>query len=338
MQLAIMTSSTFHSKPETSDARREFYQRLGKYNAAPLWEVLGEIVGAKPNPASVPALWRYDELRPFLMESGELITAREAERRVLMLENPGFRGLSRITQSVYAGLQLVLPGEFTDSHRHAACALRFIMEGEGAYTAVDGERATMHFGDLILTASWTFHDHGNPGDVPVVWLDGLDIPIVNFFDSSFAEHLPDEATQTSVHSSSPSFAFPYGPAREALFQNKSLHPCHGHKIEYLNATGASVTATLGAFLQRLPSGFRGAAYRSTDSTVYCVAEGQGTSRIGDRSFEWAARDIFVVPSWYPVSHEASEDSVLFSFSDRPVQKALGLWREQAPVSVELHPH
>jgi len=320
-----------------SAARPEFYQRIAKLNAAPLWEVLSEIVGAQPHPASVPALWRYEELRPFLMESGQLITAREAERRVLMLENPGFSGASRITQSVYAGLQLVLPGEFTNSHRHVACALRFIIEGEGAYTAVDGERVDMHPGDLILTPSWTFHDHGNPGNSPVIWLDGLDIPIVNFYDSSFAEHLPDEATQDSVAAASSAFAFPYAPAREALSENKSLHPCHGAKIEYLNANNVPVTRTLGAFLQRLPAGFQGEPYRSTDSTVYCVAEGSGSSRIGDRLFPWSPRDIFVVPSWYSVSHQANEESVLFSFSDRPAQKALGLWREQAPALAELHP-
>ena len=313
----------------TSAALREFYPRLAGLHAAPLWEVLSEIVGAQPHPAAVPALWQYAELRPFLMEAGELITAREAERRVLMLENPGFPGGSRIAQSVYAGLQLVLPGEFTSSHRHAACALRFIIEGQGAYTAVDGERVTMHPGDLILTPSWTFHDHGNPGESPVVWLDGLDIPIVNFYDSSFAEHLPDEATQESVYSAAPSFAFPYAAARTSLVQNKLLHPCHGAKMEYLNAAGTSVTRTLGAFLQSLPAGFIGAPYRSTDSTVYCVVQGHGTSRIGDRSFEWTAHDIFVAPSWYSVSHQATEDSVLFSFSDRPAQKALGLWREQA---------
>jgi gentisate 1,2-dioxygenase len=314
--------------------RRDFYQRISNLNAAPLWEVLGEIVAAKPHPASIPALWRYDELRPFLMESGELITAREAERRVLMLENPGFPGGSRIAQSVYAGLQLVLPGEFTNSHRHVACALRFVIEGVGAYTAVDGERVTMHPGDLILTPSWTFHDHGNPGTTPVVWLDGLDIPIVNFFDASFAEHLPREATQTSVPSIASAFAFPYAPAREAL-RDQTFDPCHGAKIEYLNANGASVTRTLGAFLQWLPAGFRGVPYRSTDSTVYCVAEGQGISRVGDRSFEWSARDIFVVPSWCSVSHAAADDAVLFSFSDRPAQKALGVWREQ-PAEVPLH--
>jgi len=321
----------------TTASRPDFYRRIGKLHAAPLWEVLSEIVGAQPHPAAVPALWRYDELRPFLMESGELITAREAERRVLMLENPAYAGASRITQSVYAGLQLVLPGEYTDSHRHVACALRFIIEGEGAYTAVDGERVMMHPGDLILTPSWAFHDHGNPGDSPVVWLDGLDIPIVNFFDSSFAEHLPDEATMPAFHSIASAFSFPYAPAREALSKIESLDPCHGAKREYLKPNGASVTPTLGASLQRLPAGFQGAVYRSTDSTVYCVAEGRGSSRIGDQTLEWSRRDIFVVPSWVAVTHHAAEDSVLFSFSDRPAQKALGLWREEASVPAAPHP-
>ena len=116
-----------------------------------------------------------------------LISAEEAERRVLMLVNPGLRDASQITQSLYAGLQLVMPGEITSSHRHSAAALRFVIEGEGAYTTVNGERVTMRPGDFILTPSWTHHDHGNPSSQPVVWLDGLDIRIVNIFDASFAE-------------------------------------------------------------------------------------------------------------------------------------------------------
>jgi hypothetical protein len=78
---------------------------------------------------------------------GTLITAREAERRVLVLENPGLRGASSITRTLYAGLQLILPGEVAPSHRHTQSALRFVLEGKGAYTAVDGERASMHPGD-----------------------------------------------------------------------------------------------------------------------------------------------------------------------------------------------
>src|SRR5262245_24615144 len=133
-----MDSTRFYNKQEASDERLAFYNRLKMRNAAPLWEVLGDLVRTDPRTACTPALWRYDEVRPFIMEAGALITAEEAERRVLILENPGFSGGSRITQSLYAGLQLILPGEIAHSHRHATSALRFVLEGEGAYTAVDG--------------------------------------------------------------------------------------------------------------------------------------------------------------------------------------------------------
>jgi gentisate 1,2-dioxygenase len=126
------------------------------------------------------------------MEAGTLITAREAERRVLVLENPGLRGASSITRTLYAGLQLILPGEVAPSHHHTQSALRFVLEGKGAYTAVDGERASMHPGDFIITPSWSFHDHGNRGEEPVVWLDALDIPIVSMLDAGFAERYPEE--------------------------------------------------------------------------------------------------------------------------------------------------
>jgi gentisate 1,2-dioxygenase len=344
---------TFYTKPETTPERREFTERLGRKNAAPLWDVLGEIVPPVPRPASVPALWRYEELRPLLMEAGKLITAREAERRVLMLENPGLRGASRITQSLYAGLQLILPGEVAPSHRHTASALRLVIEGHGAYTAVDGERTTMQPGDFILTPSWTYHDHGNPGDAPVIWMDGLDIPIVNMFDTAFAEHHPDETQPVTrqegdalarygggllpldyetERKSSPMFTYPYARSRETLerlYRSGPLHPSHGVKMQFVNpATGGYPMPTIGAFLQLLPSGFRGGPHRSTDATVYYVVEGRGHSHVGSTSLSWQAHDIFVVPSWNPVAHEATEDVVLFSFSDRPVQKALGLWREQ----------
>jgi gentisate 1,2-dioxygenase len=342
-----MNTATFHVKPETSAERREFYQRLDKKNAAPLWEVLGQIIPPEPRPASIPAMWHYDEMRPLLMEAGGLITAEEAERRVLILENPGLRRASQITQSLYAGLQLVLPGEITPVHRHTSSALRFVIEGDGAYTAVNGERTTMRPGDFILTPSWTYHDHGNPGNQPVVWLDGLDIPIVNLFDTSFAGH-PEDAVAEELERNranlvpigqppervcNPVFSYPYSRSREALHQlgrSSSPHPCHGIKMQYINpATGGYPMPTIGAFLQWLPAGFRGVTYRATDATIYCVVEGRGRSQAGNRTFDWKERDIFVIPSWCPVSHEAHRECVLFSFSDRPAQKALGLWREQS---------
>src|SRR5438270_4017840 len=176
----------------TSNARQDLYRRMDKFNTAPLWEVLHALIPDTPATRCKPYLWKYKEVRPFITEAGKLITAKEAIRRVLVLENPGMRGESCITQSLYAGLQLILPGEIAPSHRHTQSALRFVVEGAGAYTAVDGERTTMHPGDFIITPSWTFHDHGNPGDEPVIWLDGLDIPLVAFFDAGFAERYPEE--------------------------------------------------------------------------------------------------------------------------------------------------
>jgi gentisate 1,2-dioxygenase len=350
-----MDSASFYHKPETTGEIREFYKRLEKKNAAPLWEILTEAVPVQPRPRAVPALWRYEEIRPFLMESGELITAKEAERRVLILANPGLKDTSQITDTLYAGLQLILPGEVAATHRHTAAALRFVIEGDGAYTAVEGERTTMHPGDFILTPSWTYHDHGNLSNTPTVWLDGLDVPLVNCLNASFFERYPEEEVQPASRKegdafvrygsnlmpiqyehptlSAPVFNYPYSRTREVLDQlhrNGPLDPWHGVKMQYINpATGGFPMPSIGAFVQLLPPGFRTRSYRSTDSTVYSVVEGRGRTQAGDTVLEWTKRDIFVVPSWYPLSHEADEETVLFSFSDRPVQKALEIWREQS---------
>jgi gentisate 1,2-dioxygenase len=339
--------------PVALAGRSEFYARIDRDHLTPLWEVLGKLVPREPTSPCVPALWPYGAVRPLLLEAGRLVTAAEAERRVLVLENPGLRGASSITHTLYAGLQLVMPGEIAPSHRHTQSALRFVVEGTGAYTAVDGERTTMHPGDFIVTPSWTFHDHGNPSDEPVVWLDGLDIPIVAFFDAGFAERYPEpsqpvtkpegdslaryganllplECPQGSL--TTPLLSYPYRAAREALERLRHHGPVdawHGVKMQYVNPTsGGYPMPTIGAFIQLLPRGFHGRGYRSTDGTVYSVVEGRGRTRIGDRAFEWGPRDVFVVPSWWRAEHEASDEAVLFSFSDRPVQKALGLWREE----------
>jgi len=340
--------------PQLASERAEFYRRIARDDLTPLWESLAQLVPPEPCTPCVPALWRYGTVRPHLMEAGRLITAQQAERRVLVLENPGLRGASSITRSLYAGLQLILPGEIAPSHRHTQSALRFVLEGNGAYTAVNGERAMMQPGDFIITPSWTYHDHGNPGDAPVVWLDGLDIPMVAFFDAGFAERCA-EPTQPltrpagdallrygenllpleyAAHSgATPLLCYPYSRSRaalEALRSQDTLHAQHGIKMQYANpATGGYPMPTIAAYLQLLPQGFCGEGYRSTDGTVYCVVEGRGRSRVGEKVFDWEPKDVFVVPSWCPVAHEAETDAVLFSFSDRPVQKALGFWREAA---------
>ncbi len=334
-------------------ARQEFYRRMDKDNLAPLWEVLHALVPPQPQTPCKPALWKYERVRPYVMESGQVISAKEAIRRVLILENPGLRGQSAITRSLYCGLQLILPGEIAPSHRHTQSALRFIVEGSGAYTAVDGERTTMHPGDFIITPSWTWHDHGNPGNEPVVWMDGLDMQILQLFDAQFAENYPEDVQPVSKpegdsylrygqnmvpleplpsRRTSPIFNYPYARSREtlaALAKNQDPDPCHGWKMQFINPlTGGPAMPTIGTFMQLLPAKYRSEPCRSTDATVYSVAEGTGKVRIGEQAFDFAPRDAFVVPSWHPASFEAESECVLFSFSDRPAQVALGIWRER----------
>lgn len=336
----------------TAQARRAYYASIAEQHLKPLWEVLHALVPAQPVPAAQAMHWRYREIRERLMEAGRLITAAEAERRVLILENPGLRGQSCITGSLYAGLQLILPGEVAPAHRHTQSALRLVLDGEGAYTAVDGERTTMRFGDFIITPAWTFHDHGNEGDQPVVWLDGLDIPIVRFLDAGFAEkaaqdsqpvsrpegdalarygsnlvpvdHAPQPAEPTKV------FSYPFAKTRAALdaVARTAPDPHFGHKLRFVNpATGRSPMPTIGACAQRLPAGFETRAVQSTDGTVIVCLEGEAQAQVGDTGFELSPRDVVVVPSWQPLRLHAGHDTTLFSFSDRPVQEALGLWRE-----------
>ena len=333
--------------------REAFYAEIGTGNLAPLWEQLHALVTPHPASPVEPAIWHYRDVRPHLMRAGQLISAEEATRRVLVLENPGLRGQASITRSLYAGLQLILPGEVAPAHRHTQSALRFVIEGDGAYTAVDGERTTMRPGDFVITPSWTWHDHGNESNEPMVWLDGLDIPIVQLLDASFAE--PGQTASQEVSrpegdnaaryannllpvdwrpevKTSPVFNYPYARTRDALETlscKGEPDPYHGHKMRYVNpASGDYAMPTIGTFIQLLPKGFSTGPYRATDGTVYVAVEGSGESRVGDQVFRWQPRDIFVAPSWMPVTHHADSEAVLFSYSDRPVQEKLGLWREQ----------
>ena len=112
--------------------RRAFYEKIDKQNLTPLWTSLANLVTPEPVSPCQAASWRFADIRAAMLEAGGLITAKEAERRVLVLENPGLRGQSKITTDLYAGVQLVLPGEVAPAHRHTQSALRVVLDGEGA--------------------------------------------------------------------------------------------------------------------------------------------------------------------------------------------------------------
>jgi gentisate 1,2-dioxygenase len=335
----------------------EFRESLAERSLRPLWDVLHMLVPREPATPAIPAHWSYRDVSPWLYRAGELITAEQAERRVLILENPAMRGQSRITSTLYAGLQLVLPGEIARCHRHTQAALRFIVEGNSAFTAVDGERLHMHRWDLILTPSWSWHDHGNETSDRIVWLDGLDIPLVTALDAGFSELLgegdlkvhhttrppgnnvarfganmrPARGVVGAGEGPSGLLIYPYAdwrPALGAALMRDRVDRHDGIRMEFTNpASGGSVMNTIAAFVQLIPAGFETQGVKSTDGSVHVVVEGQGTVEIGGTSYRLAESDIFVVPAWAERKFQARQDLVLFSFSDKAAQERLGLWRE-----------
>lgn len=346
--------------PGSHEARallQALYAEMAPQHLFPLWDVLHALVTPTPASPTQPHLWRYDAARAHLLRAGDLITAEQAERRVLILENPGLPGSSAVTTSLYAGLQLILPDEVAPCHRHTQCALRFVMEGDGAFTALDGEKAVMRQFDLVLTPNWQWHDHGNASGQPMIWLDGLDIPTVRHFAASFAERLPDGAMAHAATAPAgdtaarygrnlrpfagssaarrpaalPLFHYPYAEWREslaAMARAGDPDPHLGHALEFINpADGGPVMPTIAAHVRLLPQGFRTRPRRSTDATVFVVVEGAGTARIAGQAMALAPRDLFVVPSWSALELDAAADLVLFAYSDAAAQQKLGLWRE-----------
>jgi gentisate 1,2-dioxygenase len=337
-----------------------YYASLGDIGAAPLWKSLGDLVPVEPRTPDVPFVWRYADVRPALMRAGELVSAEEAERRVLMLLNPTPSVAERggTTSTLYAGIQLVLPGEVARAHHHVASAFRLVIESaEGAFTAVDGERAMMSPGDMVLTPNWRWHDHGNDSEEPVIWLDGLDIPVVNFFNANFFELYPDVqqkitkpdnfSTNLYIHGRlnplweprsekhSPVINYPWRETERALraaIDAGAESPVDGVIFEYTNPfTGGSVMPTLSCFVQALRPGQHTQARRRTPSAVYHVLRGSGTTIIDGREFHWEQKDTFCVPSWAAHEHingSASDEAVLFSFTNQAIYESLDFYREE----------
>lgn len=333
------------------------YRQMEPESLFPLWEKLAALVLPKPESPAVVHKWTYDRARDYLLLAGDLISASQAERRVLILENPGLAGSSGITPSLYAGLQLILPGEVAPAHRHTQCALRFVIEGEGAYTSVDGEKAVMHPFDLVLTPGGQWHDHGNPSGKPMIWLDGLDIPTVRHFDASFSEkysadQFPEQVaagdsisrygknmrplrgrTADRRPQHQPLFHYPYAEWRAALdamsTSNVKIDPHLGHALEFLNpADGSAIMPTISAHVRLLPAGFSSRERRSTDGTIFVVVEGEGMAVIEGEEITLRPRDILVVPSWKRIFFHATRQLVLFGYSDKVCQEKLNLFREE----------
>ena len=336
-----------------------YYEELDRLQAGALWTVANKIEPWQPKSESVPILWRFRDLRSHVLRSVDLVSPEKAGRRVVYLNNPGRRDVSAAVGWLYSGLQVMHPGELASAHAHSASALRFIMEGSGAFTVVDGHKMTLGANDFVLTPNGTWHEHGVSSDgTTCIWQDGLDIPLVNAMEAGFyavhpnlnqvVTHPVNDSTaswagtalrpQTGTWSKaySPLFKYEWAPTYESLVRYSKVtdgSPYDGVLMHYVNpVTGGPVMPTMGASMQLLRPGERTKAHRHTGSFLYQVAKGSGYSVIAGQRFDWTERDIFCVPSWAFHEHaNASEtdDACLFCFSDVPVMNALGLYREEA---------
>ena len=328
-----------------------FYEEVKQVHGKPLWQTEGAAKKAK----TVPFLWKYSDFRPLLFRAADIVPIELAERRVLVMANPGITSDFQATATLLANLQIIKPGEIAPSHRHTASALRLVIEGTGAYTAVDGEKTYMDPGDFVTTPNWTWHDHGNESDRPMVWLDGLDVPFIQSIEAGFYEQYPEDrypvvnpddlsqrlfgsgslmptwVKRNKVHSPLLNYKFEatYA-ALKGMAEESDGSPCDGVTVEYTNpVNGGPALATMACFAQILRPGEHTKAHRHTGGTVYHVIQGTGYSIIGGARFDWEAKDTFVVPSWTYHEHVGGTESVLFSYNDTAVLQPLGLYWEEA---------
>jgi gentisate 1,2-dioxygenase len=279
----------------------------------------------EPRSRLQPMHWRWAQLREYLMRSGDLITVNDAGRRTIQLLNPGITGRQWTTHTLQMSFQLVLPGEVATAHRHTMAALRFVVEGGGSFTTVEGESFLMQPGDLILTPGWTWHDHINESEEPIIWIDGLDVPFVFALNAAFIEEYPEprqpvkRVLRTAAQDATWYFKW----------QDVERELLRSDVFEYRHPDGRPTLPSILCSMHRLHAGSTPSRTRETAVGVYHVVRGEGRTLVGDTAFEWAQGDAFVVPNWTWYQHESADaDAVLFCMSDQPVLEPFGLYRKE----------
>jgi len=322
---AAVASQPSHQNGVT-DTPEKLIADIQNSSVAPLWLQMKKLNPPLPNPQAVPHLWKYKEIQPNLLRAGNLVTEKQAERRVLMLVNPA-REPPYTTDTIYAGLQLVMPNETAPAHRHTAFAMRFIIEGNGGFTAVHGRRVNMQRGDVILTPTWNWHDHGKDGSGPMIWLDGLDLPNFVHFPVHFVEHhTAARYPAKDIDSNDSPIVFPWSKMQAKL----DAAPGNWVSIPYLKSDGREVSRTLGGSAERLNAGQASPAVRETASSVYHIVEGSGYTEVDGKKIVWEQGDTFCIPTWHRYQHFASEAGTvyLYRFDDKPMLNALGFYRNE----------
>jgi gentisate 1,2-dioxygenase len=341
------------------DLPPDYVAALRAQNLVPLWPSLrGVLPPNKPTLHTRATHWPYQVIRPLLMQAGALAPIEKAERRVLVLANPG-HGLDKMQASaaMYLGMQLLLPGEWAPSHRHTPNAVRMVVEGTGAWSNVDGEKCPMLRGDLILTPTGLWHEHGHDGTDPVVWLDVLDLPLVYYMEASYHVNggrqavLPTHGEQAYARGGlvpTPVFAgtaqpsraaypmlrYPWADARAALESLAADQPDRAAvQVTYSNPqTGGHAENILGFYALMLRPGQTLRLPVRSPAMVFHLIEGAASVHVGDASeqqhFTLAEADTCCAPGYTPitlVNSSASAPAFLFIADETPLHTKLGVF-------------
>jgi len=332
----------------------DYVRALTEQNTLPLWPSLRAMLPhGIPSRKTQPVIWRYADIRPNLMRAGELTPIEKAERRVLVLCNPGL-GLDNMkaAPTIYIGMQLILPGETAPNHKHTPSAIRVVVEGQGGYTVVNGEKLPMEKGDLILTPPGLWHEHGHEGQGPVVWLDALDLPLIYGMEASFSTEGPSQSIDKPVglgaarfgqggvvpyrsldaaRGAYPLLRFPWKDVKAALRQLAGVTPKDDVvQLAYVNPeTGRECLPTLGFSAIELRPGEEARLPKRSASAVVHVVEGAGTALVDGVSHSFSETDTFAVPthSTLRLANASRRTSAyLFMVDDAPLQRKLSIYQ------------
>lgn len=327
----------------------------GRY-LTPRWRIEQSLMPLAPRPATKAWLWKWSDVYRLAEQAGALVPIeRGGDRRAIALSNPGLAGMPYATPTLWAAIQWLNAGEIAPAHRHTSQAIRFIIDGSGSYSTVEGDKVYLERGDLVLTPQWLWHDHGSESGERAVWLDGLDIPLTNYLDASFFE--PHPAAQQAIDATlngtvlkygqgnlrpawerhhvehPPMFAYKWAETERALenVAKADASPFDDVVLEYVNPqTGGPVMHTFTCHIQLLRPGIHTRAHRHVGSSVYFCFEGEGSTIIEGVEFRWSAGDSFVIPSWAIHEHRNAsrrDRALLFSLHDSPLMKAVRKYRE-----------
>ena len=331
---------------------KDYIEEMNKAGVAPLWPMMRNVLPhGKPISISKSGFWSYNKVRSLLIRAGDLTPVEKAERRVLVLSDPGRgTGAMQATSSIYLGMQLLLPGETAPAHRHTPSAARVIIEGKGGYTVVDGEKLPMEEGDLVLTPGGEWHDHGHEGKDPVIWLDALDLPLFVYLEGSYSEETELQNTKNRPDTSQleylssglvpvrkkqskvkryPMMRFPWSKTEKALRKLSIYSETLITELDYVNPeNGEPVLPTMGFTGMMLKKGESKISSVPSNSSAFHIIKGRGETIINGEVFKWGPKDTFTAPVFSEIDHIIREEAFIIRVHDKPLQEKLGYFEER----------